>query len=192
MREQGAADRHPLRLAAGKIARAPAQQRPDAQQIDHRVEAEAHRGIPPMPPIAQVAAHIQVRKQPGVLEYIANAAAMGGHVDPVRAVEQHPAIHFDMAGHGCDQPGDGVEHGGLADAGRTGQRQYPRIRMDAHATMERTAPEFGIQSQHHASSRPRWRRVSHSESSSATSEMAIATIASRQMPASPPGTCISP
>ena len=45
---------------------------------------------------------------------------------------------------------------------------------------------------HSPSSARRWRRTSHSDSSSAPSEMSSETAARRQIPASPPGTCIRP
>ena len=96
--QQRPADRHALPLAAREHAGPPLQQRADAQQARpprRGCRAAAVAGEPAA--VEQVATHGEVREQPGVLEDIADAPPMAGHVDPVRGVEQRLAIEDDPA-----------------------------------------------------------------------------------------------
>src|SRR5690606_25137607 len=126
------------------------------------------------------------------LEHVADVAAMGGYVDARGAVEQHPAVDRDPSRHRPHQAGDSVEGRGLACPGWPGQRQHARVLDDAHLALEAAEAKLDVDVQHQSRSPCCWRRTSHSEAISAASEIATATAASRQMPASPPGTCIRP
>ena len=195
LREQGTANRHALRFATRQVAWVPRQQRSNTQQLHHGIETEACLAACAVAAVEQIATYLQVREQACVLEHVTHVALVHGKVDALRAVEQAAAIHLDAPGHRRHQAGDGVEHGGLAGAGGAHQRDHARFVFNAHMAMEGATPQFDIDPQHQPSSsacREWWRRTSHSENSSAASEIATATAASRQMPASPSGTCISP
>ena len=192
LRQQRPPDRHPLRLAAGQVGRTPPQQVGDAQQFHHRVQSERRLlAALRVAAVQQVAAHVAVREQSRVLEHIADAAPVRGHVDAGGGIEQHPAIDGDAPGHRSQQPGDGIEHRGLARARRPGQGQHPRAGFDPHLALEVAPAQQHVDVEHQSSSSRRLRRTSHSEAINAAREIATATRASRQMPASPPGTCSS-
>lgn len=93
---------------------------------------------------------------------------------------------------GTHQAGNRVEHRGLAGTGWARQRHHTRSVLDTDMAFECAALQLQIDIQHQSSSRGCGRRTSHSDSSNAANEIASATPASRQMPDSIPGTCISP
>ena len=146
-----------------------------------------------MAPVAEVAAHVEMREQARVLEDVTDAAPVRGQVDAARIVEQHAVVDDDAPRARSQQAGDRIEHAGLAGPRRARQCDHARAGFDPHAARETAALEADVDAERHGTrSSPRWRRTSHSDASNAANEIATATAASRQMPASPPGTCISP
>src|SRR5690606_38086185 len=127
-----------------------------------------------------------------VLEYVADAAPVGGYVDAGGTVEQGAAVDHDAPRHRPHQARDRIQHRGLARARRSSQGEHARVLDDAHVALEAAAAQADVDVQHQSRSPRRWRRTSHSEASSAASEITTATTARRQIPDSPPGACISP
>ena len=82
LRQQRASERDALALAAGELAGTAIQQTADIEQVD---DALALRGIigKPVhaPAVIEILPHIEMRKQPRILEHIADAAAMRRDVD---------------------------------------------------------------------------------------------------------------
>src|SRR5690606_3496395 len=74
--------------------------------------------------------------------------AVRRQVDAAGAVEQHAAIDHDAPGPGPHQPGDGIEHRGLARAGAARQRDHARAVLDADVALEVAALELDIERQH--------------------------------------------
>ena len=78
LRQQRASERHALAFAAGQLAGAAIQQMADVEQFG---DALPLRGIVGeavhAPPVVEILAHVEMRKQPRVLEHIADAAAIG-------------------------------------------------------------------------------------------------------------------
>ena len=70
----------------------------EREQRDHGLEARrtgAARGTPLR--IAQVGLDVQMRKQPRVLEHVADAAPLRRDLDAARRVEQHLVVELDAA-----------------------------------------------------------------------------------------------
>src|SRR5690242_15563089 len=63
-----------------------------------------------------------MRKEPGFLEHITEAAFLGRQVDAARGIEQGRAADTDAATIRPQQPGERVDHAGLADAGAAEER----------------------------------------------------------------------
>ena len=128
-RQQRPADGDPLRLAAREAGRLAVEQGRDAEQRDDAVEfvavaATAREGRH-APAVAEVAAHRQMREQPRLLEDVADAALVHGHVDAAGCVEQGLAVERDAALRRPDQPGDDVDERRLARTRRPEQRRHP-------------------------------------------------------------------
>ena len=66
--------------------------------------------------VAKVALDGEVREQAAVLEHVADAAPLGGHVDAARAVDQRLAVERDVARVRAQHAGDDVRDRGLAGA----------------------------------------------------------------------------
>src|SRR5204863_4063071 len=107
-----------LLLAAGKPARPAVEQLADAEQIDDIVKVRRapfpRRGEPATE--QQVLPDGQVRKQPALLEDIADPASVGRDADAALAVEQHRVVEDDAPPPRPEQPGDRIDDGGLAGA----------------------------------------------------------------------------
>ncbi len=130
-----------------------------------------------------------MRKQPALLEHIADAPAVRRHVDARRGIEQHRIVERDAAAIGRDQPGDQVDERGLAGAGGSEQRGHAARALELRGERELAEPLFDVDGEHRHSpwKRVPARRASHSEATSAASEIAIATSTRRPAAASPPG-----
>src|SRR5262249_44724257 len=129
------------------------------------------------------------REQPPLLEHIADASAVRGHVDAGHRVEQHGIVEPDASAVGRDQPGDRVDERGLA--GARGAKEGGDAAGGLEARREReVAQTFLHVDREHAHSpwkRVPARRASHSATTSAASEIAMATRTRRPAAASPPG-----
>ncbi len=132
LREQRAADRHPLAFATRQRVRTAREQRLEPEQGHHRVVGHARRTralAGPSQAEAQVVAHRQVRKQPRVLEHDAEFAPVHRQVDAARGVEEDGVADRDAAVLGAQQPGDQVDQGRLAGAAGPEQRGQPGQRQ---------------------------------------------------------------
>ena len=76
--------------------------------------------------VLEVAAHPQVRKQPRILEHIADAPALGRHLHTGGAVEPHVAVERHAPAGPVQQSGQQVHQRGLAAAGTAKQRDDAR------------------------------------------------------------------
>src|SRR5580704_18895073 len=166
---------------------------PDIEQRDDALEFGClGRPAAHAPAIVEVLPHAEMREQPAVLEYIADAAAMRRHVDAARGVEQHRVVEGDRATVGREQTGDHVDDRGLAGTRRPEQRRHAARRMEAHAKLQRAKLLLHIDGEHDYSPWKRMvaRRPSHSEANSAANANTIAIKTSRPAAASPPGTWV--
>ena len=190
--EQCAPDGHALLLATGKIARAALQQMCDAEQVENLCPRRIAFRLRREPfAIGEVALHRQVRKQPRLLEHIADAPSVRQQVDAVRGVHHHRVADADPRKVGPDQPGDDIDQRGLAatrgaehggDAAGAGERGFQGEVPETVADIDGEA---------HAAIRCPARRARNSDTMRAASEMAIEMAVSLSAPASPPGTCVS-
>ena len=184
------AKRDALALAPRQRGGAAGQQRTDAQHFGHAVQV----GLPPAAcePVAvqQVLPDRQVRKQPCILEDIADAAPVRRQEDALAAVCQHGAAVSDAPVVRPQKPGDGVDDGGLSRTRMPEQRRQPRRGVEGRIQQEARKGMTQRDGQHHA---PRMRRAmardSHSDRNSAPMATATAMMTSRAAAASPPGTC---
>ena len=130
-----------------------------------------------------------MREQPALLKDIADAAAVGRHVDPRGGVEQHGIVKADAAPVRSDQPGDHVDERRFARARGAEQGGHAACGFEARRKREVAQPLLHVEGQHAHSpwKRVPARRASHSATMSAASEIAIATSTSRPAAASPPG-----
>ena len=143
-------------------------------------------------PVAQVLADGQVRKQPRVLEHIADPAPVLRHEDPRRSVSTstRPSTAIRPSS-GRLEPADQVDQRGLARAGRPEERGQPAGALEGGVEREGAEPVADLDRQRHSMSMRRLiRRAKTSEATSATMAMAIETSVSRSAPASPPGTWV--
>ena len=142
LREEGAADRDALLLAAGETPRSPVEQVADAEEIDDRVERD--RPVPrrrALPAVPEVVPHAQVREEARVLEDVADAPALHRHVDPARRIVEHVAVRHDPTFVGPEQAGDRGDDRGLAGAGAPEERREP-VRVGAERRVEAEAAEL--------------------------------------------------
>ena len=102
LRQQRAAERHALPLTAGELARPPREQRLKTEQRDDLVEADGcGRRARALRAVTQVAADGQVRKQPRILEDVADAAPLGRHGDAGARVGQDRVVETHLARSGA-------------------------------------------------------------------------------------------
>jgi len=170
------------------------QQMADAQQPDHRVEIRRRAAAAANEPasVQEVAPYAEMRKQPAVLEHVADAPSMRGHEDAAFGIDQGLPVDRDPAAIRTDQPAHDVDQAGLAGARAAEQRRQSRRRREAGLQPEGAAPVVYVDVEAHAvCRRAPMRRASSSDPSSASMEMAIDTRVSRIAAASPPGTCVS-
>ena len=191
-RPKRCADRHPLALAARQHPGPSLQQRADSKQIHDLVEITAPPPVAGEPAaVEQVTAHGQMREQPGVLEDIADAPPMAGHVDPLRGVEQRLAIEDDPTARRAEQAGDRVDHRGLAGPRPAEQRRDAGVGGEADVEIERAEPAGEIDLEHQMPRTIRATgRASSSDASIAANARPIETSVSRKAPDSPPGTWV--
>ena len=139
----------------------------------------------------QVVPHVQMRKEPPLLEHGADAPPVLGHEDVLRRIDEHPPLHGDASMIGPHQSADGVHDGRLAGARRAEQCRELSIGLKACIQGESALFVTDINVENHqACTRCRTRRASHSESQSAPMEMTMDTSVSRIAPPSPPGTWV--
>src|ERR1700742_1822931 len=109
-RQEGPSERDALALAARELAWPAIQQTADVEQFDdalslRRIIGEAIH----TPPVIKVFRYAQMRKQPRVLEYIADAAAIGRHVNTRRRIVERVAVDGDGAAVRARQSRDHID-----------------------------------------------------------------------------------
>jgi len=83
VREQGAADRDTLLLASRQRARAALEQLAEAEQRHNVIEARCGGVLlAALAAVVDIRPHVHVREQARFLEHEADAAALGGDIDP--------------------------------------------------------------------------------------------------------------
>src|SRR6185437_816413 len=89
LREERAADRDALALAAGKRRRPPAQHRLQTEKLDHlrRLDDALVGGTQPQA-VMQIGADVEMRKEQRILENVADTALVDSDVDALCGVEQ--------------------------------------------------------------------------------------------------------
>jgi len=113
--QQRAADLDPLLLAARKAPRPPREQRPDAEQRDDFVETDEAVGSRREAfAVAKIGGDAHVRKQPRLLEHVAEAPQPRRHVDSRRGIEEYDPAHRYAAFLRPRQTGDQIEQRGLS------------------------------------------------------------------------------
>lgn len=165
----------------------------DAQHLDDGVEIDATlRRRQPVHAEGQVGPHRQMRKQPPILEHIAQPTMFGGDVEAQGRVEQHLAVDDDAARIGPGQSGHHVDDRGLARPRRPEQGGDPRPRLQRHLNLEGALPPMNAQVQHGLQpfSRACTRRDRISAASSAVKATTTEMTHSRMAASSPPGTWV--
>jgi len=145
------------------------------------------------PPEIEVLLHVEMRKQPRVLEYIPDPAAMGRNVDAACGIVEGFAVYHDDAAIGPHQAGNHVDQRGLAGAG--GAEQAGDRALAGEGGLDREFAEllYDVDAQHHQCpcSRRVARRANHSEPTSAAIAIRTETTTSRSAAGSPSGVWIS-
>ena len=189
-REQRAAQRHALLLAAGQLRRASMEQWLQIQKINGFIRFDRSRsGLAKPAAVVQVLPNGQVRKEPWILEYVPDVAPMRRQPRSGRSVGQHFVIEPDDGVRGPRQAGDDVEEGGLAGSRWTDERRETRakLRADVEAEVSNCVRDLDVEA--HEWLRRR-KRFINSEAASAATEIAIDNHASRMAATSPPGRSI--
>ena len=170
---------------------------PDIEQRDDALEflgvfLGLARPAAHAPAIVEVLPHAEMREQPALLEYVADAASMRRHVDAAGSVEQHRPVDGDGAAIGREQAGDHIHDRRLSRARRPEQRRHAARRIEAHGKFQRAKLLLHVDGEHDHSPWKRTvaRRASHSEANSAANANTIAIKTSRPAAASPPGTWV--
>ena len=145
------------------------------------------------PAVVEILPDIEMRKQPRVLEHIADAAAMRRDVDACGGVVERLAVDGDAAAIGPQQARDHVDQRGLAGAG--GAEQPGDAAFAGERGFDREFAElFGdVDAQHGQFPCRRWvaRRANHSEAIRAAIAITMETTTSRSAAVSPSGVWIS-
>ena len=134
-----------------------------------------------------------MRKQPRVLEHVADAPPVRRHVDACGRVVQRFAVERDDAAVGPQQPGDHVDQRGLAGAGRAEQAGDAALAFERGFERE-FAELFGdVDAQHGQFPCRRLvaRRANHSEAIRAPIAITMEISTSRAAAVSPSGVWIS-
>src|SRR6185437_2911187 len=166
----------------------------DIEQIGDMSKGPDIRGVAAHPAsVVEIVPHRHVRKQPAFLKHSADAPLPGWHIDARRIVEQYIAVEHNAAAVGCDQPGNHVDDAGLAAAGRTEQRGRAACTLECRMKRQFTELLFDSDRKHDQApcSRAVARRASHSDTTSAASEIMMEMTTSLSAAASPPGTCVN-
>ena len=136
-----------------------------------RARARAARARQPAQRIRHVLPRAQVREQRVVLEHVAAAAALRGHVDPALGVEPDRAVRLHAAARRAQQPGGHAQDARLARARGPGQRQAlaaldRQLRRRARGRRAASAPRRSARRAHSAcqppSASPRWTSLTDS------------------------------
>src|ERR1700730_1898511 len=166
----------------------------DVEQFGDALELRGIVGEPVhAPPIVEILPDIEMRKQPRVLEHIADAAAMRREMQARWGVVEGLAVDRDDATIGLQQSRDHVDQRGLA---RTGGAEQPgHAPLASEGSFNREFAEFlgDVDAQHDQfpCSRCVARRANHSDAISALIAMTMETITSRSAAVSPSGVWIS-
>ena len=188
--QQGAANGDAAALAARKRAGPAGQQRLDPQKVQHALQRLPRPLLCKPAPVQQVLAHRQMREQARILKHIAQTAAMHRDIDPARTVEQHPPVAGDAPRIRPQQARHGIDDGRLARPRPPEQRGDPGRRREGNVQREACKSMAQMHIQRHAPAiRRATDRPTHSDRSSASIAMAMATSTSRNAASSPPGTC---
>ena len=94
MRQQRPSERNALPLAAGELLHAALQKRLETEQLHDEVQRDALLDAAcALLGVTQIAERIEMRKQPRVLEHVADAALLGGQARlAARVFEYTPSI----------------------------------------------------------------------------------------------------
>ena len=145
------------------------------------------------PSVVEILAHIEMRKQPRILEHIADPAAMHRDMDMLSGVVQRLAVDGDDAAIGSQQSCDHVDQRGLA--GARGAEQSGHAALTGKRGLDRKFAKLfcDIDPQHDQLPCRRCvaRRANHSEAISAAMAIRIETTTSRSAAVSPSGVWIS-
>ena len=130
-------------------------------------------------------------EKPAVLEHVTDLPQVAGRPGPGSGIHQDLVTQGNRPLGGPFQASDEVEHRGLAATRRAEQRRDSAFRLEPDLQVEVATPVADVDLQGHRDALAlRTRRASHSETTSATSEMAMDTAVSRSAGASPPGTWV--
>ena len=141
--------------------------------------------------VAQILPDRHMRKQPRVLENIADTALVLGNEDARCRIGQHAPIGDDPALIRAQQPADQIDQRCLAGARRAEKRCQPPARLEGRVEREGAEPAADVDLEAHSISiRLPTRRAITSEAISATMAMTIEMRVRRSAPASPPGTWV--
>ena len=134
-----------------------------------------------------------MRKQPRVLEHIADAAAIGWNVHPRRSVVERFVVDGDDAAIGLQQSGDHVDQRGFAGAGGAEQAGDAAFAGERGFDGEfaKLFEDFNAQHGQFPCRRCVARRAKNSDAISAPMAMTMETITSRSAAVSPSGVWIS-
>ena len=131
-----------------------------------------------------------MRKQAGILKHIADAALLGGQIDPCLRIKQGQAVEHNRAALGGEKTRQHMRKGGFTRSRRAKQSKRRDIGVQQKFKIKFTALIGDIERQkgHGVAFLCRFkRRISSSESTSATTEMAMEMPASARAGASPSG-----
>src|SRR5262249_28731635 len=136
--------------------------------------------------------HRQVRKQPPLLEHVADTPAMLPHEDAALGVDQRQPVDDDSTARGAHEPADDIDKGRLASARRPEQRRQPSVGDEFCLQHEGAEAVRDVHLESH-SDQDFWptRRAINSDTSSAVMAMTMDTMVSRMAPASPFGTWVN-
>ena len=134
-----------------------------------------------------------MRKQPRILEYITDAAAMRRDVDAGSAIVEHFAVDGDAAAIRPQQSRDHVDQRGLAGTRGAEQAGDPALAFERGLKRKLAELFCDVDAQHDQFPCRRFvaRRANHSDAISALIAIAMETITSRSAAVSPSGVEIS-
>ena len=132
---------HPLLLAAGQMVRLPVQQAFQAQQLHCPVQGRPAAILwQTAQAVFDIAPHVQVGKQAGLLEHVTQGTAMRRQEDLL--VLPQSMAYLQMAPGLRLQAGNGPQQGGLATARRAEQGgNAPRRQVEVHVQRKARTPQ---------------------------------------------------
>src|SRR5262249_41260165 len=145
------------------------------------------------PPVVEIGQNAQMRKQPRILEHVADAAAMRGNMDALFGVVERLAVDDDGAAVGTEQSRDHVDQRGLARSGSAEEAGDAALAFEGRRKRELAELFCDVDAQHRQfpCRRAVARRENHSAPISAASAITTETITSRSAAASPSTVWIS-